>query len=253
MTKKVVFVTGGATGIGKSLAIEFAKEGYDVAFSYRSNEAKANAVLEEIKNHDAKAVAIKADLREFSQISNMFCELQKHFERLDVFVNNAGITITSPFLETTEETFDCVCDVDFKGAYFCIQHAAKLMIEKDIKGSIVLISSNNAFTHFGNVSAYAPVKMAATKFAEHAAIELAKYGIRVNTIAPGWTDTGAERLGNPADTYYKIPLKKWVNPKEIADTAMFLSSPAAASITGATILMDNGATLVCDKREKYGF
>lgn len=253
MAKKVVFVTGGATGIGKSIAIEFAKSGYDVAFSYLSSETAANDVLDEIKKYGTNVAAIKADLREYSQIGDMFCEFKKHFDRLDVFVNNAGITITAPFLETTEEVFDGICDVDFKGAYFCMQNAAKLMIEKDIKGSIVLISSNNAYTHFGNVSAYASVKTGVTKFAEHAAIELAKYGIRVNTIAPGWTDTKAERLGNPEDTYYKIPLKKWVQPKEIADTAIFLSSSAAASITGATILMDNGATLVSDKREKYGF
>lgn len=74
-----------------------------------------------------------------------------------------------------------------------------------------------------------------------------------NTIAPGWTDTGAARLGNKEETYYKIPLCKWVKPEEIAETALYLSSPSAQSITGATIVMDNGALLVSDKRERYGF
>ena len=84
------------------------------------------------------------------------------------------------------------------------------------------------------------------------AIELAKHKIRVNTIAPGWTDTGATRLDAKEDTYYKIPLGKWVEMSEIADTALFLASPSAKSITGTTIVMDNGATLVSDKRERYG-
>ncbi|MBR3942601.1 MAG: SDR family oxidoreductase, partial [Clostridia bacterium] len=153
----------------------------------------------------------------------------------------------------TEEQFDRVCNVDFKGAYFCSQKAANFMIEHDIAGNIIMISSNNSIAHFAEVSVYATMKAAMNKMAEHMAIELAKYKIRVNTIAPGWTDTGASRLDAKAETYYKVPLQKWVEPSEIADTALFLASDSAKSITGATIVMDNGATLVSDRRERYGF
>ena len=156
-------------------------------------------------------------------------------------------------METTEADFDDICDVDFKGAYFCMQNAAKMMVEKGTEGSIIAISSNNAVAHFADVSVYGSVKCALTKLVEHIAIELAKYKIRANTVAPGWTDTGAKRLGEKEQTYYKIPLNKWVDPKEISETCLFLASPAARSITGATILMDNGAVLVSDKRERYGF
>ena len=127
------------------------------------------------------------------------------------------------------------------------------MIEHDIAGNIIMISSNNSIAHFAEVSVYATMKAAMNKMAEHMAIELAKYKIRVNTIAPGWTDTGASRLDAKAETYYKVPLQKWVEPSEIADTALFLASDSAKSITGATIVMDNGATLVSDRRERYGF
>lgn len=251
--RKVAFITGGASGIGRTLSLTFAKSGYDVAFSYFGSEQGAKEVASLIESYGKKALPIKANLGNFGDIIKMFEEFKKHFNKLDVFINNAGITEKSPFLETTEEQFDKMCDVDFKGAYFCSQNAAKIMIEENIEGNIIMISSNNAYAHFADVSVYGSVKAAMTKMAEHMAIELAKYKIRVNTIAPGWTDTGAARLGNKEETYYKIPLCKWVDSAEIAETALYLSSPAAKSVTGATIVMDNGALLVSDKRERYGY
>ncbi len=251
--RKVAFVTGGASGIGRTIALTFAKNGYDVAFSYLGSENSVNEVETQIKEMNCNVVSIKADLSKYENICSMFNEFKKHFNRLDVFINNAGITDKSNFLDTTEEQFDKMCDVDFKGAYFCSQKAAKIMVDNNIEGNIIMISSNNAYAHFADVSVYGSVKAAMTKMAEHIAIELAKYKIRVNTIAPGWTDTGAARLGEKSETYYKIPLCKWVEPTEIAETALYLSSPAAKSVTGATILMDNGALLVSDKRERYGF
>lgn len=250
---KVVFITGGASGIGKAIALFFARNGYDVAFSYFGSAASAREVQAQIEQENRKAVAIRADLSHYSDITAMFQTFRQHFDRLDVLINNAGITEKSAFLETTEAQFDKICDVDFKGAYFCSQEAARFMVEKHIEGSILMISSNNAYAHFAEVSVYGSVKTAMTKMAEHMAIELAKYRIRVNTIAPGWTDTGAARLGSKTDTYYKVPLCKWVEPAEIAEMALYLSSPAAKSITGATMVMDNGALLVSDKRERYGY
>lgn len=249
----VAFVTGGAAGIGKSIALGFAKNGYDVAISYRSSAEEALAVAKQIEAMGRKCVTIKADLSKYDNIRNMFDAFQKSFDRLDVFVNNAGVTKKSAFLETAESDFDEICDVDFKGAYFCMQNAARIMVEKQIQGNIIAISSNNAMAHFADVSVYGSVKAALTKLVEHVAIELARYKIRANTVAPGWTDTGASRLDAKEETYYKIPLNKWVEPSEIADTCLFLASPAARSITGATIIMDNGALLVSDKRERYGF
>lgn len=250
---KVAFITGGATGIGKALVLGFAQAGYDVAFSYRGSEESAKKISQEIQKMNRKVLCVQADLSKLSDIERMFEEFREHFERLDVFINNAGVTEKAFFVDTTEEQFDTICDIDFKGAYFCSQKAAKFMIERGIAGNIIMISSNNAIAHFAEVSVYATMKAAMNKMAEHMAIELAKHNIRVNTIAPGWTDTGAARLDAKDETYYKIPLQKWVEPSEIADTAIFLASDSAKSITGTTIVMDNGATLVSDKRERYGF
>lgn len=250
---KTVLVTGGGTGIGQGIAIEFAKAGYDVAVSYCGSKEGAEKTVSEIEKCGRTGLAIKADVGKIEQIDGMFRQLTKTFSHLDVFVNNAGITEKSDFLHTTPEMFDKICSIDYRGAFFCVQRAARLMVNLKTKGSIILISSNNAVAHFANVSVYASAKAAAEKMARHAAIELARYGIRINTIEPGWTDTGASRLDSKEETYYKVPLKKWATLEEIGKTAVFLASDAAASITGASVLADNGAHLVSDKREKYGF
>lgn len=249
---KNAFVTGGGTGIGKQIALTLLENGYNVAVSFYSSSESVKEVLEYGKNLGRQVVAIKGDISKTGEINRMFNEYKEKFDTLDLFVNNAGVTMKSEFLETTEEVFDSICNVDYKGAFFCMQAAARIMAEKK-SGSIILISSNNAAAHFADVSVYGSAKAAATKLAGHIAIELAKYNIRVNTIAPGWTDTGAARLDAKADTYYKIPLQKWVQSKEIADAVLYLASESAKSITGATLVMDNGALLVSDKRERYGF
>ena len=251
--KKVALVTGGGSGIGKGIAIELAKSGYDVAFSYCGNAEGAKITAAEIEKYGGRALTVRADVSKIEEIHAMFDKVTAEFSRLDLFVNNAGITEKSDFLSTTPELFDKICNVDYRGAFFCIQNAAKVMVEKGIEGSIVLISSNNAVAHFADVSVYASAKAAAGKMAKHAAIELAKYKIRVNVIEPGWTDTGAARLDSKEETYYKIPLKKWATVEEIGQTVVFLASDAASSVTGASILMDNGACLVSDKRERYGY
>ncbi len=251
--RKTAFVTGGGSGIGSGIVKVLAKNGYDVAFSYCGSTEGAKTTLSEAEKYGVRVMSVRADVSEIDDIHRMFNEVISHFGRLDVFVNNAGITEKSDFLSTTPELFDKICAVDYRGAFFCMQRAAKIMAESGTKGNIILISSNNTVAHFADVAVYASAKSAAAKMAEHAAIELAKYGIRVNTVAPGWTDTGATRLDAKEETYYKVPLKKWATIEEIGQAIVFLASEAASSVTGTTMIIDNGACLVSDKRERYGF
>ena len=113
------------------------------------------------------AVAIQADISSHREIEYLFSEFSKHFSRLDLFVNNAGITKKAGFLETDEKTFDLMCNVNLKGSYFCMQEAAKIMIHNGMPGNIVVISSNNYKAHFADVSVYGSLKAGLTKMAEH--------------------------------------------------------------------------------------
>ena len=254
IARKVALVTGAGTGIGKDIAYELARAGYDVAVHCHGSTEGAIAVAERIqKDFGRKTAVIRSNLANLDGVKALFSEFLTHFDRLDLFVNNAGVTKKSEFLETEEELFDLIVNVDYKGAYFCMQNAARIMAERKIHGSIVLISSNNAKAHFADVSVYGSAKAAIQKAAEHMAIELAKYRIRVNTVAPGWTETGAARLDAKESTYYKVPLGRWAQTNEIAHAVLYLSDDMADSITGTTLVIDGGALLVSDKAERYGF
>lgn len=246
-------VTGAGTGIGRAIALELAKAGYDVALHCNGSRAGAEGAAEEIRRLGRRAHVLQYDLSDVARIGEMFKAFAAEFGRLDLFVNNAGITLLAPFLEMTPADFDRNLAVDFRAPYFCCQEAAKLMKDQEGAGNIVIIASNNAYCRFARASAYGSMKTGLVKMAQHIALEMSMYGIRCNSISPGWTDTKAARLDEKETTYYKIPLRRWVQPAEIGQTVLFLDSPAAASVTGACLVMDGGAQLLSDKGEKYGF
>jgi NAD(P)-dependent dehydrogenase (short-subunit alcohol dehydrogenase family) len=252
MTGKKALVTGAGIGIGRGIALELGRAGYDVAVHYNSSEARAEKVAEEIQSLGRKAVTVQADLAKPGSARKAVEKALAEFGSLDVYVNNAGITEKCPMPEMTEAFFDELYSVNLRSAYFGVQTAANSMAKAGIKGSVVIIASNHAFLQFADCSCYGILKAGLVKMGRHAAIEYARYGIRVNVIAPGWTDTGEARLGNKEDSYYKIPLKRWCTVEEAGKAAVFLCSDAASSITGSCLVMDGGASLIADKAEKYG-
>ena len=252
MNRKKAIVTGAGTGIGQGVAIALAKAGYDVAVHYHSSAEGAEQTVREIERCGARGYAIRADLSEKEQIDRLFSQALEQLGGLDLFVNNSGVTMKTEFPKTTQEQFDFLCGIDFKAAYFCVQAAANAMIARNTHGSIVIITSNNAFQTRPDLSLYGSMKAALVKFGRHAAAELARYQIRVNTIAPGWTATPRTCRCDMEQITAQIPLKRWAQPEEIGGIVLFYASDAATSITGNCITVDGGATLVDDELSKYG-
>lgn len=252
MERKKAIVTGAGTGIGQGIAIALGQNGYDVVVHYNTSAAGAEETCHQIRQAGGNAWAIQANLSDPAGVSALFRQAMERLEGLDLYVNNSGITRKSDILETTEAFFDQMVDVDLKSAYFCIQAAAREMVGRNTRGSIVMITSNNGLQQRPNLSVYGTLKAALIKLGRHAALELAKYQIRVNTIAPGWTATPRTSVLEESTTYNTIPLKRWCKPEEIGHMVLFLASPWAASITGNCLVADGGAVLQSDLAEAYG-
>ncbi len=254
MPQKTALITGAGSGLGRGVARALALGGYDLALHTGSNEARARALAEEIAKESGKrAEVFAADFSQSGGALKLFAQFREKFDRLDLFVNNAGVTMGAPILDMTEEIFDTVNNINWKNAYFCVQQAAQTMVDKGTRGNMVLISSNNHAMNWHGASIYAVVKEALVKFTRHAAMEFARYGIRVNCIAPGWVDTGEARMeGYQESSIPEIPMKRWVKPSEIGEWILFLSSPACASLTGDTIELDGGVRIMTGPPESYG-
>ena len=253
LTGKRAIVTGAGGGIGQGIATVLGKNGYDVAVHYFSSPEGAEETCRRIGESGGKARMFQADLSQVSEVRRFFDEAVSWLGGLDLYVNNSGVTLIAPFEEMTEETFDQLISVDFKSAYFCVQTAAGVMAKSGTKGNIVIISSSNAFQQLPGASVYGPVKAALCRMTRHAAVEYAKYGIRVNCIAPGWTATARTlRKTDPHSTDHLLPLKRWAQPEEIGEMVLFYASPAAASVTGNILLADGGATLLSKPAADYG-
>jgi 3-oxoacyl-[acyl-carrier protein] reductase len=252
MERKKAIVTGAGTGIGQGIALTLGLAGYDVVAHYNQSADGAQQICSRIRDAGGNAWAIQADLRTKDGVDSLFSQALEKLGTLDLFVNNSGVTRKSDFLETTEEFFDDMVSIDLKSAYFCLQAAAKAMVEDGKKGSIVIITSNNGIQQRPNLSVYGTLKAGLIKLTRHAAMELAKYGIRVNAIAPGWTATARTVQIEESTTYNTIPLKRWCQPEEIGQMVLFFASPWAGSLTGNCLIADGGAQLQCDAPELYG-
>ena len=189
---KIALITGGAKGIGRQIVIEMAKAGYDVAVNYHSRPQAAEEVCAIAREFGVRAEMFYADMGSVEDIRRMYREVAEVFPEIDVLVNNAGISSEVYFLDATEEDFDRMTAIDWKGLYFSSQMAAKKMIEKGTKGVIINLSSNQVDGCWPRATIYAPTKAAVGKFTKNAAMELIPYGIRMAAVAPGYTDVGWE-------------------------------------------------------------
>lgn len=243
---KIVLVTGASKGIGRTLAVGCAREGADVILNYHSDPRGAEDAAKEIRALGRRALVVGADLARVKQIDRMFATARKHFPRLDVLINNAGLTGWASFFDTTEAKWDVVLDTNLKGTFFCSLAAARWMRETKIKGSIVNVSTQCAQLGVKNLVAYGTSKAGIHGLTKQLAVELAPLGIRVNTFAPGPVNVDRNLRDDPdycAVWGAMIPLGRTAEPEEMLGPALFLASSESGYVTGQTFYVDGGWTV----------
>ena len=246
MSTHVVLITGALTGIGRATALAFAKAGAHLIVSGRHNDA-GQALVDELHGLGTEAAFICADVRHDDDVRNLVEQSIARFGRLDVAVNNAGTEGTpGPVTEQTAETYAATFDTNVLGTLLSMKHELRVM-QAQGSGSIVNISSTMGERGAANLSLYTGSKHAVEGITKSAALEAAAFGVRVNAVAPGPTETGMlDRLtGSPekkAAFYAAVPLKRGGRPEEIADAILFVASEKAAFITGQIIRVNGGKT-----------
>ena len=241
---KVALVTGGAQGIGREIALNFAKEGANVIIS-DINLEKANETLKEIEALGVKGLALKADVSKLNEVEEIFNKIIEKFGRIDILVNNAGVTRDGLILRMSEEDFDFVISINLKGTFNCTKVASKYMI-KQRYGRIVNISSVIGLMGNAGQSNYAASKAGVIGITKSVAKELASRNITVNAIAPGFISTAmTDKLTEEQKNAMlkAIPLGRFGKPLDVANVALFLVSPLADYITGQVIPVDGGMVM----------
>lgn len=242
---KVAIVTGSATGIGKAIATQMAKEGASVVIDYVGNPQLANGVVQNVVNAGGKAISVEADVSNPEQAGNLVQQTVKTFGRLDILVNNAGIEYKYPFTEYPFDKWQKVIAVDLTGPFLCSQAAARVMVQQGDGGRIINISSVHEDLPMLTNAPYCAAKGGLRMLMRTIAVELAPHRITVNNIAPGaiYTPIDADVEANKkieGELMAEIPLGRWGKPEEVADLAIFLASDAAGYCTGGTYFIDGG-------------
>jgi NAD(P)-dependent dehydrogenase (short-subunit alcohol dehydrogenase family) len=246
MTAPVILVTGALTGIGRATAFAFAREGATLAVSGR-RETEGQALEAELRGLGAEAAFIAADVRHEDEVRHLIDQAVARFGRLDVAVNNAGTEgQPGPLTGQTPESYAAMFDTNVLGTLLSLKHELRVM-QPQGSGSIINISSTMGERGAAGLSLYVASKHAVEGLTKSAALEAAAFGVRVNAVAPGPTDTAMlDRLTGSAEKkaafYAAVPLKRGAKPEEIADAVTFLASGKASFITGQIVRVNGGKT-----------
>ncbi|RLQ90169.1 3-oxoacyl-ACP reductase family protein [Planomicrobium sp. Y74] len=244
---KTVIVTGGSKGIGKSIALTFAKLNANVVISGRNKTVLAET-LNELRQYNDKCIAISGDLSKIDEVKYLVDTTAATFGSIDVLINNAGVNIAKPALEVTEEDWDTVLDLNLKTAFFASQAAAKHMMDQK-SGRIINIASQMAFVGYIKRAAYCSSKGGLVQLTKALAVEWAPAGIRVNAVAPTFIETELttkmfEDKEFKKDVDSRILLDGLSQPEDISGAVLYLASNLANFVTGETIKVDGGWTAI---------
>jgi glucose 1-dehydrogenase len=245
---KVAIVTGAGRGIGRAIAIGYAREGARVVVNYSRSQQAAEEAVDEIRAAGGRAIAVRADVARIDAHAPLIERTLAEFGALDILVNNAGVEIHEPVLESTPETWEHTVAVNLKGAYFLGCAAARVMARAG-GGKIVNISSVHDVEPLRNRAIYSITKGGLLMLVKSLALELAEHNIHVNAISPGaiLTDMNRKHLTDPPRRerlLAQIPMKRIGDPQDIVGAAVFLASPESDYVTGTTIYVDGGLLLL---------
>ncbi len=241
---KKAIVTGGSRGIGRAIALLYAKEGADILVNYHSNDAAAQDTVAEIEKLGRKGIAVAADVADYTSAQNMVDECVKQLGGVDIVVNNAGVSRPSMLLKMKEEDWDAIINIHLKAAFNTTQAAGRYMKEKKYGKIINVISTAGIYGTIGQIN-YASAKAGIIGFSKSAARELGRYGINVNVICPGITKTemtGKLQTDEKLKKIYegRIQLGRFAEPEEVAPAFVFLASDDASYITAQVLGVDGG-------------
>lgn len=239
--KKVALITGGSRGIGRACAIELAKAGYDVAINYVGNEEAANATITELKSIGSNAGAYKFDVTNKDAVEAGVADVVSKYGKIDVLVNNAGITRDGLFMRMSPENWEAVINTNLNSAYYVSSPVVKLMIKQR---SGVVINMSSIVGVYGNAGQanYAAAKAGLIGFTKALAKEVASRNIRVNAVAPGFIETDMTK-DLPLDGMAEhIPMKKLGQPEDIAKAVKFFAEDAPY-VTGQVLQVDGGLVI----------
>ncbi len=247
---KVAIVTGGSSGIGRAVVLKLAGEGATVTIAdIDLNSAKK--VVAEVKGLGGSSIAVKTDVSKSQDVSNMVAETIRQFGKVDILVNDAGVGAGAMVQDLTEEDWDKVINTNLKGTFLCCRGVIKPMIEKK-SGRIVNFASGQWFRPSPMSAPYAASKGGIVSFSKSLALEVGSYGINVNVVVPGFTDTPMTRrifgegdaLESGAASLGLVPPRGQIaKPEDIADVVLFLTKPASRHVLGQTIHVNGGSLM----------
>jgi glucose 1-dehydrogenase len=245
LENKVAVVTGSSLGIGRAIAVAFAREGASVTVNYRSHPEQAQEVVEEIEKGGGKAISVQADVSEPEGVRSLIGQSVDQFGRLDIMVNNAGIEQKVPFLDTPLEVWERVISVNLTGVWIGCQEAARQMVSQGAGGRIINVSSVHEDLAMPTNSPYCAAKGGVRMLMRTIAVELAPHSITVNNIAPGAIETPINKNldAHPEqrkELLEEIPLGRIGRPEDVASVAVYLASDASSYSTGSTFFVDGG-------------
>ena len=243
--KQVVFVTGGTRGIGKAIALKYAENGYNIVINYVSDKTNVDEIKKEFSKYGVESLVVKADVSKAEEVDRAVKQAIDKFGKINVLVNNAGITRDTLLMRMKEEDFDKVIEINLKGTFLVTKAVTPYMMKKR-NGKIINLSSVVGVTGNAGQSNYSASKAGIIGFTKSIAKELASRNIRANAVAPGFIDTDMTSVLSEdikANINAQIPMKRMGTAREIANVVYFLGNEESSYITGQVINIDGG--MIC--------